>query len=158
MRTPFLKPRKKNRPKATQPVFKGVRSFDLDTRLVPFAFFEAIKRGDGDAETYFTIVFRILAGLEMCKLIQDSGEQGDAIKKALGSLWFVGNRIQKQHKVTFLNQEGGLIWDALTHIDNMHPLLTPKEHREIVNDVCVKVGGFSLTLQTLEPYKEDYDV
>ncbi|QDH84755.1 hypothetical protein KMC57_gp79 [Achromobacter phage vB_AxyP_19-32_Axy24] len=153
MRTPFFRPRPK-KPVKLPIMFRGSKTMEDELRLVPFAFMDAIARGDGDIEAFLTLVFRVLCGLGMCQHVDQGEKVRPHILKALGALWHVGDRMIKKHRVGFSGDERNCIRSALVMIDDMHVLVTRKEHREIISIVGMKVGGTTLTMQTLEPYKE----
>ncbi|QDH83952.1 hypothetical protein Axy10_039 [Achromobacter phage vB_AxyP_19-32_Axy10] len=152
MRTPFFRPRQK--PKKLPIMFRGSTQMENEILLVNHAYFDNIVNGRGDVEMYLTIVFRTLAGLQMAEPMDQKEEIQVIIKKALGSLWFVGERILKKHKVGFSGNEMIAIKEALVLIDELHKATTRLDHRNIYADVAFKVGGMTLTMQSLEPFKD----
>ncbi|AHC56561.1 hypothetical protein JJJA_0045 [Achromobacter phage JWDelta] len=154
MRTPFFRPRPK-KPVRLPIMFRGSTDMENELKIVPFVYLDNISRGTGDVEMFLTLVFRVLSGLKMCEYFPDQSKQlARVVLPSLAALWSVGNRIIKKHKVGFSGDEYKAIQAGLVQIDNMHGHVTRKEHRDIISDVGMKVGGMSLTMQSLEPYKD----
>lgn len=154
MRTPFFRPRPK-KPVRLPIMFRGSTEMENELKIVPFVYLDNISRGTGDVETFLTLVFRVLSGLQMCDYFPDQQKQlTRVITRSLAALWFVGDRINRKHKVGFSGDEYKAIEAGLLQIDNMHGHLTRKEHRDVISVVGMKVGGMTLTMQSLEPYKD----
>lgn len=152
MRTPFFRPRPK-RPVKMPILFRGNTEDETALMTVPHAYFDNIVNGKGDVEMYLTLVYRVFVGLALTKFITENQKAERVVKAALGSLWFTGERILKKHKVGFSGNEMQNIKAALVLIDDLQAITTRKEQRDSYADVGFKVGGMTLTLQSLEPFK-----
>ena len=127
---PFLKPRKKPKP--------VLNHRKRDTEAVNYlAIHEQVVTGNGDVAAFASLVYRCMAGLE----ISTTEYERTVCRRALGSLWFMGERIIKKHKVLLTPTEEQHTREALRLVD----LLVCRTGTELVQTPYM-VGGLALTM------------
>lgn len=126
----------------------------MDRSITAHVYMANIVNGQGDVSMFLTIVLRMFIGLELCSYVNESNKTSRVIKQGLRSLWFMGERIIKKHKVGFSGDEREAVIAALCFVDRLAHVVTPAEYKLCTSNASMKIGGINLTMQSLEPYKD----
>ena len=152
-RTPFFH-RRSQRKKPMPILFRGNREQETELKIVAHATIDTVVLGQGSLDDWLTICFRIFVGRAMAMKLNEVDQVNQVLDKALGALWFVGERIKKKHKVGFSGGELNAIKEAVNLVDSIQDATTMRDHRDTYQHAVTKVGGWDLTMSSLQPFKE----
>lgn len=131
-------------------MFRHSGNSDTNLKLIPHAHLAKILAGEGDAECWHTLVFRLNCGCAIAnKSFAHQPEVQDEIERALAAMVEVGKRYKRTGKLGCTGDEFRIIGAALNLTDDIQENTTRREQRDAYNWVYGQVGGDAEAINVL---------
>lgn len=132
-------------------VFRHSCGADTDLQLIPHSMLAKILAGEGDAECWHTIVFRLnCANAIANKSFAHQPEVQDEMEKALAAICEVGKRFKRTGKFGCTGDEFKVIGAGLNLADDLQVKTTRREQRDAYRWVYGQVGGNTEMLNVMQ--------
>jgi hypothetical protein len=131
-------------------MFRHSGDNDQKLKLIPHAHLSKILAGEGDAECWHTLVFRLNCGCAIAnKSFAHQPEVQEEIERALAAMVEVGKRYKRTGKLGCTGDEFRVIGAALNLTDDIQANTTRREQRDAYKWVYGQVGGDAEAINVL---------
>ncbi len=132
-------------------IIRHSASAETDLKLIPHSMLAKLLAGEGNAECWHTIVFRLnCANAIANKSFAHQPEVQDQMEQALAAICEVGKRFKRGGKWGCTGDEFKLIGAGLNLSDELQQETTRREQRDAYNWVFSQVGGNSTMLDAMQ--------
>lgn len=132
-------------------IFRHSAGADTNLKLTPHEHLSKVLAGEGDEESWNTLVFRLNCGNAIAnKSFAHQPEAQEEMERALAAICEVGKRYKRTGKLGCTGDEFRAIGDGLNLADDLQENTTRREQRDAYRWVYGQVGGNTEMLDVIQ--------